>query len=189
MLNTPLLPVVAPAAVLPRYWRVTLFGMLMVGLGFPGGLLAAICQNSLASSQPTTSFMVAEETVTDRRTQLMWTKCPVGLSGSDCSQGSAQAMDWENAERYAHTTDIAGFTDWRLPTSEELQGLVERCRNMPSINVEVFPNTPAEKFWTSSPLPGYASYAWYIHFRGGKLDYDIRSSRGTYTRLVRSTRP
>ncbi|HPK54400.1 MAG TPA: caspase family protein [Smithellaceae bacterium] len=51
-------------------------------------------------------------TVLDTRTNLMWA---AGDNGSDIS--------WENAKTYCHNYRAGGYTDWRMPTHDELAGL------------------------------------------------------------------
>jgi hypothetical protein len=59
-------------------------------------------------------------TWTDPATGLMWTKKD---NGSD--------VDWNQASVYCSKLQLAGYSDWRLPTIEELQGI-----NDPSVSLE-----------------------------------------------------
>ncbi len=58
-------------------------------------------------------------TWTDPATKLMWTKWD---NGSD--------VDWNQATAYCSRLQLAGYSGWRLPTIEELEGIRD-----PSINV------------------------------------------------------
>jgi hypothetical protein len=51
-------------------------------------------------------------TWTDPDTGLMWTKTD---NGSD--------VDWNQASAYCSKLQLSGFSDWRLPTIDELQGI------------------------------------------------------------------
>jgi hypothetical protein len=51
-------------------------------------------------------------TVLDRRTNLMW-------AASD----NVSDIDWMNAKTYCENYRGGGYTDWRMPTKDELQGL------------------------------------------------------------------
>lgn len=53
-------------------------------------------------------------TWTDPSTDLMWTRKD---NGSD--------VDWNQATTYCAKSQLAGYTDWRLPTIEELQGIYD----------------------------------------------------------------
>jgi hypothetical protein len=77
-------------------------------------------------------------------------------------------MSWEDAKRACAEFRLFGFDDWRLPTREELLGLVDLTRFNPATDAEAFPDTESDWYWTSSPLassPG--SYAWIVNFNGG----------------------
>ena len=69
-----------------------------------------------------------------------------GLSIPECSQSSgtpchdttnkitwsplsAGTMDWDSAVSYCDNLDMIGYTDWRLPTIDELRTLVRSCSN------------------------------------------------------------
>lgn len=75
---------------------------------------------------------------------------------------------WEEAKKVAENYRGGGFSDWRLPTKEELD-LVYRNLRKPGII------TGDETFWSSSQLSFYALCA--QHFGSGGQDrlYDARS--------------
>ncbi|MFA7116833.1 MAG: DUF1566 domain-containing protein [Bacteroidales bacterium] len=54
-------------------------------------------------------------TISDASTGLMW-------SQDDCG---GDGLDWEHALLYAKNSELAGYTDWRLPNVKELQGIVD----------------------------------------------------------------
>jgi hypothetical protein len=56
-------------------------------------------------------------TISDNATGLMWTKAD-----------SKTAMNWISALKYAQTNHTAGYSDWRLPNSKELQSIVDYTR-------------------------------------------------------------
>jgi len=84
----------------------------------------------------------------------------------------------------ASNSSFAGQSDWRLPSSKELQTLPEYGCNDPSINLNVFPNTPSDSFWSSTTSAGGASDAWFVNFFNGSLSYNAK----TYTNRVRLVR-
>jgi hypothetical protein len=57
-------------------------------------------------------------TVSDHATGLMWSQAD-----------SIVGMDWSNALAYAEASALAGHTDWRLPNTKELQGIVNYTRS------------------------------------------------------------
>lgn len=92
------------------------------------------------------------EVVVDNLTDLMWQRalptlfdgCTLGVpAGSNCS--------WQEAVAYCENLTYASQTDWRLPTPFDLRSLVNAAKEMPCIDEIVFPQTPAERYWTSLP--------------------------------------
>lgn len=53
-------------------------------------------------------------TISDTSTGLMWAK-----------YDSQKGMDWSDALAYAENSDLANYSDWRLPNVKELQGIVD----------------------------------------------------------------
>jgi hypothetical protein len=80
---------------------------------------------------------------------------------------------------------LCGFTDWRVPTWQELQGIVNYNRVNPSIDTAYFPNTISSHFWSSSPHAYYLANAWYVYFGYGGAFYYSRNHY-LHVRLVRS---
>jgi hypothetical protein len=141
---------------------------------FAGLLCLLIVVTAQAQSRYTFSGSGAE--VTDTKTRLVWQRCSAGQSwdGSTCT-GSAATYTHEQALAYAKTQ-----TGWRLPTVKELSSLADKTRSNPAIDTTAFPATPAEGYWTSSPLVGVSNDAWLVHFYdGGVYDY----VRGSYVRV------
>ena len=86
-----------------------------------------------------------------------------------------------------NASSLCGYTNWRMPTKEELQGIVV-SGNYPTIDTTWFPNTRAYYYWTSSPSVGYSNYAWGVDFSVGVVDYHgNRYDYGFAVRLVRAS--
>jgi hypothetical protein len=92
---------------------------------------------------------------------------------------------WSQAVAYCPTLNLAGHSDWRLPSRIELVSLVDLgVTSGPMINSTYFPSTPAAVFWSSSPSAGSSSEAWRVSFNWGPtFYYDVSS-----TDLVRCVR-
>jgi hypothetical protein len=114
-------------------------------------------------SSPTSRFEDGQDgTVTDKQSKLMWMRCAIGQSWTQATcAGQSALLSWADAQQAAKAINKSGkyfYSDWRLPQLPELASIAERqCKN-PRINLAVFPNTPADFFWsaTSRP-PGAAS--------------------------------
>jgi hypothetical protein len=68
---------------------------------------------------------------------------------------------------------------------KELESIVEDQCFSPSINSNIFPNTPASVFWSASAYAYYSSGAWLVSFGSG-LAYGSDKSGAYQVRLVRS---
>ena len=53
-------------------------------------------------------------TITDRKNHLMWER-----------EVKQYSVSWDMAAEYAENLDLAGYSDWRLPTPDELSALYE----------------------------------------------------------------
>jgi hypothetical protein len=78
-----------------------------------------------------------------------------------------------------------GFNDWRMPTDEELIGLLQSERRDIAIDMDYFPRTQPGLYWTSS-LADDPRFAWYVSFGKGYHDLNHKDS-ARYVRLVRAT--
>jgi len=113
-------------------------------------------------------------TITDNATGLMWAK-----------NDSEQGLDWKNALYYAENSELAGYSDWRLPNVKELQGIVDynfapeakdaskdRAAIHPLFKISEITNENGDKdypyFWTSTSARFQKGkpyfYAWYVAF-------------------------
>lgn len=128
-------------------------------------------------------------TITDGATSLMWKKCSEGLSGADCSTGTATQMTWSDALTYCAALSYAGHTTgWHLPNIRELLTMVDYGQAAPAIDTAKFPNTYSGSYWsaTTGQYPGYKDYAWGVNFDDGFTPYGIKS--GTFrVRCVRAS--
>jgi hypothetical protein len=133
------------------------------------------------------------KTVTDKITGLMWKQCPEGLSGSDCSNGSASSHTYKDAIELAENTTFAEHSDWRLPNIKELASLAALDRYNPAINITLFPKIPTDestnsRFWSSSPKVSSLTDAWALNFdEGNNIAKSRKDSYGIrlHVRLVR----
>lgn len=167
-----------------------------------------ICKTeSIRAATPTADFTDNRDgTVTHKRTGLVWMRCSLGQSwdGKSCA-GKAKKYVWKKALQAAPEFNAAGgyasHADWRLPNIKELDSIAETQCLEPSINIEVFPSTPSDRFWSSTlSTSSDFGYAWFVRFddayvddgrtvelfygeevddtKGGRFAYPVRLLRG-----------
>lgn len=100
-------------------------------------------------------------TITDKKTNLMWQKCSMGLiyENGGCTGGISDAnwTNWETALDKCETLELANHDDWRLPSRNELQSLVDYSAT-PAINLNLFPDIQLChdrnqcNYWTSTTI-------------------------------------
>lgn len=127
----------------------------------------------------------------DPSTGLMW-------AGKD----NGKDLSWHKAMKYCRNLRLAGFSDWRLATLEELVGIHDKSAEAPGENPrsrwhEAEPMTfhvkgslfLTGKQWSSnrsSDDRGHPSgYGWYIDFNEGRADSDDPSFDDGHALCVR----
>lgn len=100
---------------------------------------------------------------------------------------SGNSNTYCNTHAYVQRVNAAGwcgYSDWRLPTFDELDSIVAYDRYSPAIDTNYFPNTVSSSFWSSSPYAGSYYNAWYVNFFNG-YGYLYGKNGSEYVRLVR----
>ena len=130
--------------------------------------------------------------VRDNETGLIWEI----KQNKDGFPNHVNPNDADNTYTWAESTQkfimglnaahFGGFSDWRLPTTDELKTLVDTSRAKPAINIDYFPDTQSSFYWsTSNSL--HTIHAWGVYFHKGYDGYGTKS-HGSYTRAVRGGR-
>ncbi len=90
-------------------------------------LFSVICRVAGAQSTPGDQSRVREthahDDWTDPVTGLMW-------AGKD----NGKAVNWQRAKKYCRDLRLTGYSDWRLPTIDELQEIYDTRTEAPGIN-------------------------------------------------------
>ena len=115
-------------------------------------------------------------TVTDNKLGLMWSKATL----------TAKCVTHKKAEKVCAELDLAGHTDWRLPTVEELFCLADRSRKTPAIDTDAFPDTKSDCYWTSTISAWSSAFAWLVSFSYGDSSSSHRDDLSAFVRAVRS---
>jgi len=128
-------------------------------------------------------------TVTDRATGLMWQK-----------SGSQSSLDRNRANTYINKLNkdqFAGYSDWRLPTIEEIASLIDRNKKN-GVHVNSIFDIKQNNCWSSdqakATLGIHLSAAWVVNFKIGEVviaefeEIGSNASRGSYISLQKYVR-
>lgn len=110
-----------------------------------------------------------------------WCEATGNDEGPRCLENETSWIGKVNAEAFA------GFTDWRVPTREELLSIVDTTvatcgREMPCID-PIFGPTQASEYWSSTEVS--PNVAWIVVFSSGNLKFGTKIDR-VLMRAVRS---
>ncbi len=59
---------------------------------------------------------------------------------------------------------LCGYSDWRMPSREELRSIVDYSKLSPAIDTHYFPATVATWYWSASPYAPDSDGAWVVSF-------------------------
>lgn len=128
-------------------------------------------------------------TVTDADTGLMWEQKDDsgGLHDKDLTYG----LDWMTTTWISDVnteggTGFAEYNDWRAPTIQELQSILDYSRFSPAAIDPVFGPTVPSDYWSSTSRAGYPSQAWVVYFGNGNVGAHSKSD-ALYVRAVRDS--
>jgi hypothetical protein len=151
-----------------------------------GGLTARLVHGPVTPAAQLT--INGDGTATDSTTGLTWDRCSYGQSNATCD-GTPTNFTWPLALTIAVTANGAnykGHNDWRLPSKNELESLIDIGKTVePLVDTVIFPNTPAHSiYWTSTPYAGVGGSVWYMFFDHPLISFGTSSSLYS-VRLVR----
>ena len=112
--------------------------------------------------------------IVDKATGLMW------------YQGGSDSLDYPGALAYIsklNQTQSAGFSNWRLPTTEEAASLLSPDK-VDRLYINPIFNKKQNRIWTCDCYS--ANGAWGAYFQNGRLFWGFSFSSGYYVRPVRS---
>jgi len=116
-------------------------------------------------------------TITDWATGLIWQQ-----------NGSTKYMTWIDAKSYVDSLNqrkFAGYSNWRLPTIEELASLIETSKLTRKLFINPLFSNVQSYCWSSDT---YSSFnAWYVTFYSGGIFWDDVNNK-RYVRVVRITK-
>jgi hypothetical protein len=115
-----------------------------------------------------------KEVVLDTTTNLMW---------QDDADVKTITKNWTDAIDYCEASAFGGFSDWRLPSFNELYLLADRSVYNPAIS-PVFTNVVSSSYWSSTTDASSTTYAWRVNFYYGYDNARVKTNT-FYVRCVR----
>ena len=112
-------------------------------------------------------------TVFDTKTCLLWQQSDDGVR-----------RNWYEAKEYAKAITLAGHSNWRLPTIEELTGIIDYKLWNPAC-ASLF-TCRSNSYWSGSTFAAHPDYAWYVGFGNGYVGADAKGYANVYVRCVRA---
>lgn len=149
-----------------------------------------LCYSTVPVSAPAENFTVfGNGQVLDLSTNLMWMQCSLGQTwiNGTCA-GEAEPYTWKQALELSVGYSYNDSTNWRLPNIKELSSITERSCTRPSIDLELFPATPPDDFWSSTPSMFDPERAWVLAFFNSSNSIKEKN-RAIFVRLVRPALP
>ena len=99
------------------------------------------CSQITSEPSPLLFTALQRGVVSDQRTGLTWSRCPVGtnyIPSGNCV-GEPLLMTFDNAQAYVQETAEKSSVAWRLPTITEFKSIIrEDCQN-PALDQTLFP--------------------------------------------------
>jgi len=88
-----------------------------------------VAKSSLAGEKTRDGRFIAyeNETVLDTKTKLMW-----------AAKDNGNTVNWSDAKSYCENYRGGGYTDWRMPTQDELAGLYDETKTYKADNGKTF---------------------------------------------------
>lgn len=144
-------------------------------------LQAQTCNSAIPQTTPSSRFQVSNGEVFDTKTGLIWRQCEAGRSGVNCSESEAYSTTWAGALRTAESIAQNDGKPWRLPTTKELDSIIEEQCESPSLNLAVFPNASSGLLWSSSPhnRSSVDNLIWHAYVSYGITGACVRSTSYT----------
>jgi len=95
---------------------------------------------------------------------LAWTQTEVG------------SVSWEAALQSAEDSELAGYSDWRLPNIKELRSISNDNLSNPSLDSYFFPDANSDKYWSSTTEVNNTGNGWCVDFETGLVSYEDKES-------------
>ena len=102
-------------------------------------------------------------TITDNKTNLMWTK-------KDSYADLGECLDWNTSRSYVSSLTTGGYNDWRMPKVEELKSIYEKSKNNKTYSGDTIHNDPifasggGHYYWSSETKGSSRAREVFFHY-------------------------
>ena len=112
--------------------------------------------------------------------KLIYTDPKTGLQWLSDANVAGKRMTWDGAMQWVKTLNVAGYSDWRLPTKDELVAFAKQGRNRPAdyFNVNGFSSVESNNYWSSSTYSGISDSAWFVSMFDGYVSHTYKYYNG-----------
>ena len=126
--------------------------------------------------------------VIDLKNKIEWLKCSAGQQWSDEKSkciGEPVKLDHNEIIEANKILNEQIEGKWRLPKRKELESIVcKKCEGV-KIDKKIFPNTPAEPYWTSQRNWWSPKFFWSVNFFTGHSYGRFVPEKKLFVRFVR----
>ncbi len=115
--------------------------------------------------------------VAAERDRLIYTDPQCGLMWAKNGNIAGKEMKWDDAMNWVKNLNYGGFSDWRLPTKDELASFSKRGGSRPSewFNANGFNFVQADGYWSSTTYANKTGSAWIVSMSYGGIGYDYKT--------------
>ncbi len=144
-------------------------------------ILVCILLSSAIAMPAAAGFTEQGDIVFDDQQGVYWQRRPPDRN-SDGHIDRHDRWTWQEAGAYCQSLDLGGHEDWRLPSYEELETLVDYTTHSPAIDAAFASNNGL--YWTLSELAEDQDKIWAVSFQFGD-DYVVHKDSRNFVRCIR----
>ena len=148
-------------------WLTRIFNHTIM-IAFCLGLFCGIVRVNTSPAVASTQFIMRDHIVIDIKSGVEWLRCSVGQTwdGNTCV-GTIVKLNHDQIKEAILLANEQLGGNWRLPDLKELEGLVCHECDSVKIDLDAFPNTSAEPYWTGQKNPYASRHIYTVNFFTG----------------------
>lgn len=88
-----------------------------------------------------------------------------------------QKRRYSEAKSYCDDLVIGSYSNWRLPSVQDLKSILNYTSSNPATNKKIFLNTKSFAYWTETTTYGYKGHKWEVDFAYGNIFSEYTSNQ------------